>query len=450
MKKIWLLMLSLALVMAYSVSAFAVDVKVSGEYYAAGMYLNKTNVAGTDVYAMVGKKEIPVKADLSTAFFYQRMRVKTDFIVSPGLTLVTRFDAMERIWGGTRNTESETPSLAVDSAGSRSENENITMDWAYINYQSPIGTFDVGYMNSGSTGTLFGNSSKPAGRIKYGYSIEPFTISLAYTKTKEQSFSVINSSAYWTDADNDLYGIEGVYKFKNGRAGMNVNYYRYADKRPTSNYKKTYFLFTPYATAKIGPVALQAELNYATGKNQEYDNGIGDQKLESISGWIDATATFTPIYVGATIAYVSGDDPTTDKNEGVLSGGNDWNPCLIMFNYYDVANWAGNIYGYNSSVVTGPMNNAWFYQGRIGVKPTAELDAMLSVSYASADKKPYTFTKSDYGWEVDLIGTYKITKNLSYMLGFGYLFTGDYFKGNFVAPELNDDFIVINKLTLTF
>ncbi len=45
MKKFWLVLLSLGLVMAFSVSAFAVDVKVSGEYYAAGMYLNKTTVA---------------------------------------------------------------------------------------------------------------------------------------------------------------------------------------------------------------------------------------------------------------------------------------------------------------------------------------------------------------------------------------------------------------------
>jgi len=446
MKKFWLIMLSLGLIMAFSVSAFAVDVKVSGEYYAAGMYLNKTNV--NDSY--YSTKDADRYSNLSTAFFYQRMRVKTDFIVSPGLTLVTRIDAMERIWGGTRNTESEPPSVAVDSAGSRSENENIAIDWAYINYKSPIGTFDVGYMNGGSTGTLFGNSSKPAGRIKYGYSIEPFTINLAYTKTKEQSFSVVNSSAEWTDADNDLYGVEGVYNFKNGKAGLNVNYYRYAEKRPTSDYKKTYLLFTPYVTAKVGPVALQAELNYATGKNKEYDNGINDQKLESFSGWIDATATFAPLYVGATIAYVSGDDPNTDKYEGALNGGNDWNPCLILFNYYDVANWAGNVYGYNSSVVTGPMTNAWFYQGRIGVKPTAELDAMLSVSYSSADKKPSGYNNSEYGFEVDLTGNYKITQNLSYMIGFGYLFTGDYFKGTDGLNEINDDFIVINKLTLTF
>ena len=44
MKRFWLILLSLGLMMAFSASAFAVDVKVSGEFYVAGMYLNKTNL----------------------------------------------------------------------------------------------------------------------------------------------------------------------------------------------------------------------------------------------------------------------------------------------------------------------------------------------------------------------------------------------------------------------
>src|ERR1035437_7632490 len=91
MKRFWLVLLSLGLVMAFSVSAFAVDVKVSGEYYAAGLYLNKTTV-----------KDVPTE---STAFFFQRLRIGTDFVVSPCLKLVTRFDAMERIWGGARSAD---------------------------------------------------------------------------------------------------------------------------------------------------------------------------------------------------------------------------------------------------------------------------------------------------------------------------------------------------------
>ncbi|HON58749.1 MAG TPA: hypothetical protein P5040_00570 [Smithella sp.] len=443
MKRFGFILLSLGLMMVFSTSAFAVDVKLSGEYYVAGMYLNKTRVDDATTSP-------------STAFFYQRLRVGTDFIVSPGLKLITRFDALERIWGGTRNSEKSPPSLAEDSSGSRFENENIAVDWAYINYVSPIGTFDVGMMNDGSTGTIFGNSYKPLGRIKYSYKKEPFTFNFAYTKVKDQSQSSSTAApASFTDGDNDKYSVEGVYKWKDGKAGLQVSYYRYAEKRPTDNYNRYYWLFTPYVIAKIGPVDLQAELNYASGQYKKYDqpDAHTDVKLENISGWIDAIATFAPVYVGATVAYVSGDDPDTkDKQEGgTLKGGNDWNPCLIMFNYYDVANWAGAISGHDGSQVSGPMTNAWFFQGRIGVKPKPEMDAMLSVSHAVADEKPQGFPNSTYGTEVDLTGTYKITNNLSYMLGIGYLFTGDYFKGkDLPGTKVNDDYIVMNKLVLTF
>ena len=87
MKKLWLFLLSLGLVMAFSVSAFAADVKFSGEYYAAGLYLNHVDL----------RDEAPGTVfTRSTAFFYQRLRLGTDFVVSPCLRLVTRMDIMER------------------------------------------------------------------------------------------------------------------------------------------------------------------------------------------------------------------------------------------------------------------------------------------------------------------------------------------------------------------
>jgi hypothetical protein len=55
-----------------------------------------------------------------------------------------------------------------------------------------------------------------------------------------------------------------------------------------------------------------------------------------------------------------------------------------------------------------------------------------------------------YGTEVDVTGTYKITNYLSYMLGFGYLFTGDYFKCPSGTNKVDDDYLLINKLPLTF
>jgi hypothetical protein len=445
MKKFWLVLLSLGLVMAFSASAFAVDVKVGAEYYAAGLYLDKTHVMDDDTAN-------------STAFFYQRLRVGTDFVVSPSLKLVTRFDAMERIWGGQRSSNTGT-TLAVDSAGTREENENIAVDWAYINYVAPVGTFDVGYMNSGATGTIFGNSAVPAGRIKYYSPLikGAININADITKSTDNSYSAVNDTAEWTDADKDAYAIEGVYNFRNdkasGKAAFKIAYTRDATKRVSGQYKQTYFTFTPWAIAKIGPVALQAEINWATGDDSDYDTATGDVDLDNLSAFVDATATFAPVYVGATVAYVSGDDPdTNDKKEGgTLKGGRDWNPCLIMFNYYDTYNWVGAISGYDS-VVNDAMGNAWFFQGRVGVRPTPQLDINLAIAYATADEKPTGYANSNYGTEVDITGTYKITNNLSYMLGAGYLFTGDYYKGKNTQGnnDVDNDFIVLNKLTLSF
>ena len=459
MKRFWLVMMSLGLMVAFSTQAMAADVKFSGEYYAAGMYLDRTSLQ---------KDGGP-----STAFYYQRLRVRTDFIVSPGLKLITRADIMERAWGAARSATGT--GLDTGSAGTRAENENIAFDWAYIDYKSPIGTFLVGYMNYGSTGTIFGNNSAPQARIRFIRPVGPIMMYASMSKVRENSRTAINpvppATAAYADSDNDVYHLEGVYTWKGGKAGLNVNYYNYRANRPaaTSN-KSNYYLFTPYAIAKIGPVALQAEINYAYGE-QKYEDGAfapgttSDKvDLTGLSAWIDATADFKMFYIGGSIAYVSGDDPyTRDKNEGqTVTGGIDWDPCLIMFNG-DRNYWAGDLRGYdyagtgvnsiNTTSNGGAMTNAYFAQIRGGVRPTEKFDIMASLSWAYADKTATgaTWEGRDYGYEIDLTGTYKITNNLSYMLGGGYWMVGKYYKGTTaVNQDIENDFLVINKLTLTF
>ncbi|MDI6743490.1 MAG: hypothetical protein QMD11_12215, partial [Smithella sp.] len=184
---------------------------------------------------------------------------------------------------------------------------------------------------------------------------------------------------------------------------------------------------------------------------------------DSLAVFLDAATNFGMFNVGGTFAFLQGDgNPDDDKAHDVVSGGVDWNPTLLLFNNDTVNYWVGEVSGHNYSNLNGPMKNAWFFQGRVGVKPTAQWDVVLSVSYASADKKPVMpekakkpYLNGTYGTEIDLVSTYKITNNLSYMLGFGYLFTGDYFKGAQHPPgqapfEVSDDFIVLNKLTLSF
>ena len=467
MKRFWLILLSLGLITAFSTQASAVDVKFSGDFYVAGMYLDKTTFRSTDEYWYSGTAKDEVKhlnaVGPSTGFFYQRLRLRTDFVVSPGLSFITRADIMERVWGGKRSTA--TAAIQSDqSAQSAHESENIAFDWAYISYDSPIGTFRVGYMNDSAWGTVFMDTAMPRGKVAWSNTTGPWYYTLQIVKQDDNSSSAVAGSTY-TDNDRDKYVAAAKYTWSSGEAGLLAGVGRDARPKP-SGYTSLFYILQPYAIAQFGPVKVQAEIDYFWGTWKDYETGVlADQKLENLGVFIDAVADFGIVYAGGTFAYISGDDPTTDKMEGnslLVNGGRDWNPCLILFNS-DLSYWAGAIPGYsttqnpslnNPAIPPGStadgMTNAWFGQGRVGVRPTPKLDIMASVSYATADQRPAGVINREYGWEADLTGTYKITNNLSYMIGGGYLWTGDYYQGTSQEQGLNNNYLLINKLTLTF
>jgi hypothetical protein len=449
MKRYWLILLSLGLVMAFSVSAFAVDVKFSGEYYAAGALLKRVDVTNEN--------------DAGTHFFWQRARFGTDFVVSPCLKLVTRFDVQERVWGDYYETNQKTSGGVVDNQ------ENIEFDLAVLDYTSPIGLFLIGYQEDYTWGTVFGNrgTDPTVAQIKYFLPVGPVTLFAGYAKEQENNkniYSPATSPYTVSDADYDSYRLAVVYSFKQekaqGDAGVLLLINRDAEYRPAAGFQVNLNKLVPYAKAKIGPVAFQAEAGYAFGKARKYDDGVSGTDVD-ISAWdlfLDATLNLGPAYVGGTVVYLSGDDPdTTDKAEGssvtaasrINSAGLDWNPCLILFNNDPIKKKVGGIVGNSSTAVGAEMQNAYFGQLRGGILPVPQLDIMASISYAKADKVPTGWDK-EYGYEIDVTGTYKITNNLSYMLGFGYLFTGDYFKGASSSNNIEDDYMLINKLTLNF
>ena len=488
MKRFWLVLLSLGLIAAFSTSALAVDVQFSGSLYEAGIYLDKVGVI---------KDAGSADKSFNTAFFYQRLRVRTDFIAAPGVKVVTRFDALERVWGGSRsvtgtNTEAFSDGPAglfgvrgsAMSAGTQAENENIAFDWAYIEYASPIGLFRVGLQDDGPWGTIFGDTTYANPRILWLGTFGNWMFLAGAVKLADNSYSIQNPTTAQSDKDNDKYAFGGLYAGSWGQAGILGGYWRYAVNRsgnefaaapagfvPNVSSTANFWGLLPYAKINIGPVAIQGEIDYVFGKVATYDNSLmagQDIKLDNIEGWIDALVTLGPVYFGATFAYVAGDDyTTTDKMEGgVLSGGRDWNPCLLMFNFEDRGRWIGGIKGVGTtSDGGGGLSNAFFYQGKVGVKPTPKADIYATLTYATVDKKPlgnvannpvYYWNPaapnsigSTYGWEIDVVGTYKITNNLSYMLGGAYWFVGDYYKGT-TGVAVNNDFLLINKLTLTF
>jgi hypothetical protein len=469
MKRFWSVLLSLGLVVAFSTSAFAVDVRLSGSFYAAGMYLDKTTL----------KKETSTNGQ-STSFYYQRLRLTTEFIVAPGLSVVTTANIMERVWGATRSTPGttlDTVGIYTTSAATRSENENIGFDHAYLKYASPIGIFAVGYMPDLVWGTLFHDNETPAAKISYILPVDKMIIGIQLVKIADKSYTATNNSATQTDNDTDKVQAFFKYKDKNLEGGVSWIYANDAANRSlaATSLKSKFHAVEPYVKATVGPVKIQAELDYYFGKIAELDSEAvyTDQKLNSLAGWFDAVATFGPVYVGYTFAYSQGQGSAGDTVNAYSNGGKDWSPTLIMWNS-DRNYWIGNITGYGNGTTTGTarfgtaMTNAFFHQVKAGLKPTDKLDICVSGAFARADKlnglsatqsvlggliglqNLSGYVSKNYGTEIDITGTYKITNNLSYMLCFGYLFTGDYFKGSDPTASISNDYIVTNKLTLTF
>jgi len=445
MKRLWLVLLSLGLVMAFSVSALAVDVKFSGEYYAQGMYLDRTNLLDESD-----------GNDPSTAFFFQRFRLGTDFIVSPCLKLVTRVDIMERVWEPDNTGKNSVGTVVAQNIDT--DARNVDWDIAYINYVSPIGLFQVGYMEDYAWGTVWGNrtTGPTTGQIKYFVPIGPVTMVFAYAKEDENDYSIQYPGVLAEDIDQDSFRVGPIFNFKSdavaGEAGVLFTYdpvrqYRTLPLTPaTAPFKQDVYTIQPYFKAKFGPVAMQGELHYAFGERDYETDLVDDQDINSLSAWLDADANFGMFSVGGSLAYVQGDDDPNEINNQ-LTGGRDWNPCLIMYNNNMFYTWIGPMAGGNNENVDGELTNAIFAQVRGSVTPMPKLTAGMSLSMAQADED--FGGDSDKGFEVDLTGTYKITNNLSYMLGVGYLKTGDFYKGETDA-DLDDDYVVLNKLTLSF
>ena len=356
MKRLWLVLLSLGLVMAFSVSALAVDVKFSGEYYAQGMYLDRTNLLDESD-----------GNDPSTAFFFQRFRLGTDFIVSPCLKLVTRVDIMERVWEPDNTGKNSVGTVVAQNIDT--DARNVDWDIAYINYVSPIGLFQVGYMEDYVWGTVWGNrtTGPTTGQIKYFVPIGPVTMVFAYAKEDENDYSIQYPGVLAEDIDQDSFRVGPIFNFKSdavaGEAGVLFTYdpvrqYRTLPLTPaTAPFKQDVYTIQPYFKAKFGPVSMQGELNYAFGERDYETDLVDDQDINSLSAWLDADANFGLFSVGGSLAYVQGDDDPNEINNQ-LTGGRDWNPCLIMYNNNMFYTWIGPMAGGNNENVDGELTNA--------------------------------------------------------------------------------------------
>lgn len=550
MKKFWVILLSLGLIMAFAMPAAAVDVKFSGQYYAQGFYVDNNSLldknepanrtvaqgntwqaggagAGANASAYGANGALQRMNQRGAAALYsQRLRISTEFQVVEGLKLVTRFDALEKAWGssnwagGTGETQTRRAwvttegGTTVGNANSVTNvQENIEFERAYVDFNVPFGKFQVGYQQFMMWGTDFLNTPLTAAGIRYLGQAGPFSWVAAIEKRMDFAASYVGNQPTTTsnigranDGDNDVYDLGGIYKFKAGEAGILWQYSRVAGATSAGNTGKTASianangnayelksmnLFLPYTKLNFGPAFIEAEGLYGTGSFNAYEstiyggpnNATQNVNASQLGVFLHGKYDFKPAYAGVQFVYLSGDDmEQTDKITGgmaqFMKGGYGFDRTLILWN----SNYQDSGFSNAGAIPCGAattgrsgmpyapgyyMDNVWFYQIYAGFKPMAKMDLRLAWSYANADKKPRSqvgkvgdagtngvviteYASNNYGQEWDLTATYKIYDNLEYMIGAGYLKTGDYFKAFNVNNVVKDNYLVTHKLTLNF
>jgi len=219
--------------------------------------------------------------------------MQTDFVVAEGLTLTTRFDALEKKWGdrsyGAGRTVgpgaltagwnapagADSSGRVVTANGIVKEQENIEFERAYLTFKSAIGLWMVGYQQFLSFGTDVGNSSLTRPGIKYILPIGNLALIAAIEKGNESDIGA--DIGRWSDADQDIYDLGFVYKLgKMGDVGMMYQHVENQTGRPVVGplafggadlgTVMILDLFDPYVRLNLGPVFIEAEALYLTGE----------------------------------------------------------------------------------------------------------------------------------------------------------------------------------------
>jgi hypothetical protein len=327
-------------------------------------------------------------------------------------------------------------------------------------------------MRGGPFGTEFMDYENDVPRIHVQYLSGPFIFGALTEKAFSTAFGGGGEKSItqgYSSSDYDKYALYGIYKTKGIEVGGLVQKYamNYNENKVNASaavstipFNANFNLWVPYAKATFGPLYVEAEILYVQGKYLDYkDPSVAGIDVKNLDYYLKAKYTMGPAYLGGMLAVVQGDDPTTtDKVESAPfnpeNGYVIWQPTLVLFNdFYN--RYSGNTYtGPNSAAAVGANGlptNVNIYQVFGGYKPLPKLDLYAAYSIIKRNEKPtVAYVSTDIGKEFDITATYKIYDNLQYMVGFGYLWAGDYFKGTSDANLIGNDWLLMHKLTLTF
>ena len=240
--------------------------------------------------------------------------------------------------------------------------------------------------------------------------------------------------------DTDAYAVLGTYKVNKGNT-VGVNY-AYLNR---SNDKLSLQNLGLHANGVVSGVKYAAEADFQFGEKGTTDyTGYGI--LAKLGYMLD------PVNLRASFALGSGDSDGTGKNSEFQA--------IVGTDYHAVARFAHYTQLYERAVstaadyqtVTGNnrttgIANTTYYNLGVDVDPVKDLGLSLDGYYLRATNVASGVSKY-IGSEVDLTGSYKIAKNLSYFVQAGLFTPGKYYDSR--TADKKTATMAVHGLSLTF
>lgn len=422
MKKFLTIGLAAAMMFAMAGKASATPLETSGEMRARYWFLGN--------YFESGK---------NTEFWDSRLRLNLVWPVAEGVKVSVRADVLEGFWGDRLIVKQTTPATDTTPEITKFTTESntrpaISFDQVNLEFKWPNTplTFTIG--RQGTTwGPGFAIAADNRDRFKVAANLGAATVFYTYDKYIEAVN--LHDTASLDDRSQHSVGVVGkMAGWSSGVVAARIN------NETVEHTDSVLNLIAVYTMGQAGPLGIKVDLTYGFGKD-DHDT-IPDVDLQSFMAYVGLFLPAGPVNLGLEGAYVSGDDPgTKGKNEGALTSDYQspfWS--VVLFNNMDHNGYQGES---NVGADSG-LKNGYAAKASCTVVPMPGLTLYGAIVYASRLEDTKAANADPLGTEIDLVGTYAITPNVSWTLGGGYLVAGDFY------GDVDNPFGFVSNFTVKF
>ncbi len=469
-KYFWLMLLGL-LIVAFSATSYAADLKVSG-YIRADSYLLR-NVAET---ATDGGIYGPIASDFrpgggafnrKAAWMKARARLKFDLMTDKNLKGTIQFEMDADRWGNIDGTRNSYGFWGADRAAVEVKNAYADIGLPYFGIPVPM-TVRIGLQGfSVRKGMVLDNDGMG---IMAGINADPVTITPFWAKTFEGQDA--------TADDNDLYGMTLTAKLDQisiGGYGIYFNMNTYPNSKASTgsygsritNYTADMFWIGAFSEGKLGPIGYNADVVFDTGSVDFVGDTAGVKDVD-YDGWatrIKVKYPWEKFEFGGTFLYASGADQKKTSGTGLPNSATPWGTTttkvksyvavpgdggsleegFILYDNWDLGvenyatSYSNTIGGIKSSgtLSRGGLGGTWMARLYVSTKLAPWYKIHLQGMYVGdTTKNGNTYGNArkasgrprddkEIGWELGLLNTFQIYKDLVWFVGGGYVIPGD-------------------------